>query len=361
MSMSVQRGLWSKVLQKKSILVSLIFLALLVLLSTLAYIIIPDNTPDANDQQLEIALKEPGFSTQFLELPKTIEANQELGFFQTLLFGKQRKTKQFPFLDYSIDKDQLILTTHFGQDKYVSFENVGLSQSDFIQHIKQKRYLLGTDKYGRDILSRLILGIRISLMIGFMSVVLSLLIGIVIGATGAYYGGWIDKIAMYLINITWSIPTLLLVFAIVMAFGRGLWIIFLAVGLTLWVDVARLVRGQVLKIKEEEFILATQSLSFSTPRIIRLHILPNIMGPLLVIAATNFAIAILIEAGLSYLGFGIQPPSPSVGNMLNENYGYAISGKPFLAIIPAITIMMMVLAFNLVGSGLRDILDVKSS
>ena len=359
--MSAQRGLWSKILRKKSILMSLIFLALLFILSTLAYTIIPDNTPDANDQQLEIALKEPGFSTQFLELPKRSKAVRESGFFQTLVFGKQRKSDQIPFLDYSIDKDQVILTNHYGQEKYLSLSTLALSQKTIKDHIHTKTYLLGTDRYGRDILSRLILGIRISLMIGFMSVVLSLVIGITIGATGAYYGGWIDKIAMYMINITWSIPTLLLVFAIVMAFGRGLWIIFLAVGLTLWVDVARLVRGQVLKIKEEEFILATRSLSYSTPRIIRSHILPNIMGPLLVIAATNFAIAILIEAGLSYLGFGIQPPSPSVGNMLNENYGYAISGKPFLAIIPAITIMLMVLAFNLVGSGLRDILDVKST
>jgi len=151
----------------------------------------------------------------------------------------------------------------------------------------------------------------------------------------------------------------LLVFDIVLAFGRGVGIIFLAVGLTMWVDVARIVRGQVLKTKQEQYIVAARSLGYGSLRVIFKHILPNIIGPILVIAAANFATAILLEAGLSYLGFGIKPPAPSIGNMLNENYGYALSNKPFLAIVPAVTIMLLVLSFNLVGSGLRDIFDVK--
>ena len=165
---------------------------------------------------------------------------------------------------------------------------------------------------------------------------------------------------MLLINTVWSIPTLLLVFAIVLALGRGVSIIFLAVGLTMWVDVARIVRGQVLALKEVQFVEAAQSMGFRTWRILSKHILPNCMGPVMVVAAANFAMAILIEAGLSYLGFGIQPPQPSWGTMLNENYGYAIGGKPFLALTPALAIMLMVLAFNLVGNGLRDALDVKT-
>ena len=127
----------------------------------------------------------------------------------------------------------------------------------------------------------------------------------------------------------------------------------------MWVDVARIVRGQIMSLKEIQYVEAAKSMGFKTWRIIIRHILPNILGPVMVIAAANFAMAILIEAGLSYLGFGIKPPTPSWGTMLNENYGYALSGKPFLALIPALAIMLMVLAFNLVGNGFRDALDVK--
>jgi peptide/nickel transport system permease protein len=202
--------------------------------------------------------------------------------------------------------------------------------------------------------------VRISLLVGLIAVLISLTLGILLGAVAGYFGGKIDDIIMLIINTVWSIPTILLVFAIVLVFGRGIGIIFLAVGLTMWVDVARLVRGQVLSLKEMAFVEAAKSMGFNTVRILTRHILPNILGPVMVIAASNFATAILIESGLSYLGFGIQPPTPSWGTMLNENYGYAIGGKPFLSLIPALAIMLMVLAFNLVGNGFRDALDVKS-
>ncbi|MEL6989066.1 MAG: ABC transporter permease, partial [Bacteroidota bacterium] len=226
-------------------------------------------------------------------------------------------------------------------------------------HIEDKLFYLGSDKYGRSVLSRLLLGIRVSLIVGFIAVIISLTLGIIIGAIGGYYGGSIDNFVMLLINTVWSIPTLLLVFAIVLALGRGVGIIFLAVGLTMWVEVARIVRGQVKYFKESQFIDAARSMAYSNWRIITKHILPNIIGPVLVIAAANFATAILIEAGLSYLGFGIRPPSPSLGNLLNENYGYALNGKAWLAIVPALTIMLLVLSFNILGNTLRDIFDVK--
>ena len=218
---------------------------------------------------------------------------------------------------------------------------------------------MGTDKYGRSVLSRLLLGVRISLLVGLIAVFISLTIGIFLGAIAGYFGGRIDDIILLLINTVWSIPTLLLVFAIVLALGRGIGIIFLAVGLTMWVDVARVIRGQVMALKEIQFVEAAKSMGYGTARVIFRHIMPNVLGPVMVIAASTFATAILIEAGLSYLGFGIQPPTPSWGTMLNENYGYAISGKPFLALIPAFAIMLLVLAFNLVGNGLRDAMDVK--
>jgi peptide/nickel transport system permease protein len=150
------------------------------------------------------------------------------------------------------------------------------------------------------------------------------------------------------------------VFAITLALGKGYWQVFLAVGLTLWVNVARLVRGQVLSIRELNYIEATKAMGFSSARTIIRHILPNVMGPVIVIAASNFASAIVIEAGLSFLGLGVQPPQPSWGLMIKENYNFIITNNPMLAIAPGIAIMLLVLAFNLVGNGLRDVLDVKS-
>jgi peptide/nickel transport system permease protein len=164
---------------------------------------------------------------------------------------------------------------------------------------------------------------------------------------------------MWLINVIWSIPTLLLVFAITLLLGKGFWQVFVAVGLTMWVNVARLVRGQVLGTKELQYIEAAKALGYSHFRIIAKHILPNIMGPILVIAASNFASAIVIEAGLSFLGIGVQAPQPSWGLMIKENYNFIITQNPMLALAPGFAIMILVLAFNLLGNGLRDALNVR--
>lgn len=167
---------------------------------------------------------------------------------------------------------------------------------------------------------------------------------------------------MWLINVVWSIPTILLVFAITLALGRGLGQIFVAIGLTMWVETARVVRGQVMSVKQQQFVEAAQGMGFSDMRTIFLHILPNITGPIIVISAANFATAILIEAGLSYLGLGVESTVPTWGRMLAENYGYIISdSKSYLALTPGFAIMLMVLAFNLIGNGLRDALDIKTS
>jgi peptide/nickel transport system permease protein len=164
---------------------------------------------------------------------------------------------------------------------------------------------------------------------------------------------------MWQINVIWSIPTLLLVFAITLLLGKGFWQVFIAVGLTMWVNVARLVRGQVMVTKELQYVEAGRVLGFSDSRIIIRHILPNIMGPILVIAASNFASAIVIEAGLSFLGVGVQPPMPSWGLMIKENYNFIITQNPMLALAPGFAIMILVLAFNLFGNGLRDALNVR--
>ena len=164
---------------------------------------------------------------------------------------------------------------------------------------------------------------------------------------------------VWFINVVWSIPTLLLVIAITFALGKGFWQVFVAVGLTMWVDVARVVRGQFISIREKEFVESARALGMNNARIIFHHILPNVMGVVIVISAANFASAILIESGLSFLGIGVQPPMPSWGSMIREHYDYIILDSAFLALLPGAAIMIMVLAFMIVGNGLRDALDVK--
>ena len=205
----------------------------------------------------------------------------------------------------------------------------------------------------------MMIGTRVSLAVGLISVIISLVIGITIGSLGGFFRGWTDQVVVWLINVVWSIPTLLLVIAITFALGKGFWQVFVAVGFTMWVEVARVTRGQILSIREKEYVEAGKALGFSNFRIIFRHILPNIMGPIIVISAANFASAILMEAGLSFLGIGVQPPMPSWGSMIRENYAYLILDAAHLAILPGLAIMLMVLAFMVIGNGLRDALDVK--
>lgn len=183
--------------------------------------------------------------------------------------------------------------------------------------------------------------------------------GIAIGALGGFFRSWVDDLVIWLINVVWSIPTLLLVISLSMALGKGIWQVFIAVGLTMWVEVARVVRGQIISIRESGFVEAGTALGLKNWRIIIRHILPNILGPVIVISAANFATAILLEAGLSFLGIGVQPPTPAWGYMINDHRGFIILDSAYLAILPGIAIMLMVLAFYVVGNGLRDALDVK--
>jgi peptide/nickel transport system permease protein len=205
----------------------------------------------------------------------------------------------------------------------------------------------------------MVIGTRVSLSVGFFAVLISLIIGLSIGMIGGFYGGYIDKIIMIIINIFWSIPTLLLVIAFSVALGKGFWQIYLAVGLTMWVEVARLVRGQVYSEKNKDYIIATKVLGYSDIRILFKHLLPNILGPILIICASNFASAILIESGLSFLGIGTQPPIPSWGSMIKDNYQFIIIGKGYLAFIPGFSIMLLVTSFMLLGNNFSDLIIKK--
>ena len=178
-----------------------------------------------------------------------------------------------------------------------------------------------------------------------MAVLISTVLGLFFGCLGGYFGGTIDKIVVYIINVFWSIPTLLLVIAISLSLGKGFWQVYIAIGFSVWVDVARLVRGKVISEKAKDYIVASKILGFNNFRIIIFHIVPNILGPLLIIAAANFASSILLESGLSFLGIGTQPPVPSWGYMIKENYQYIILGNAYLAFIPAFFLVLLVSSF----------------
>ncbi|WP_370226571.1 ABC transporter permease [Mesoflavibacter sp.] len=339
---------------------SLIYIGLVGIISVFAYVFAPDSSQNANQMHVSIHSKSPGFSVDMLTIPSEVDNDQN--WFDIIFFGKKNTSTVIPISNYKLKGNQLTYTEYVsdglkGQTKTINANFI--SNNSAKQFIKKRTFYLGTDKYGRDLLSRLLVGARISFFIGFVAVFISLVIGVFMGSIAGYYGGKIDAAIMWIINVTWSIPTLLLVIAITLALGKGFWQVFIAVGLTMWVEVARVVRGQIISAKEMQYVTAAKALGFNDFRIITKHILPNILAPVIVICAANFAAAILIESGLSFLGIGAQPPMSSWGAMIKDHYNYIILGKPYLAILPGLCIMFLVMAFMLVGNALRDALDVK--
>ncbi|MCC6372533.1 MAG: ABC transporter permease [Bacteroidia bacterium] len=399
-SESLTRITWKRFKKNKLALFGLFIIAVACTISILGYLITPDSTPYANDQKPELHIKQPGFSVNMI----LVKRNQDIettGFLKQMLFGKEDVYASYTMFSHrfagpyiyveeytgntpnhgsetiynladvvyaitpgtKIEYDSLKQSLSFyelGNSSKVEKTVVELQQSILKENMVTKHYVLGTDILGRDLLSRLLIGTRVSLSVGLISVFISIFIGILLGSIAGYFRGYVDASIMWFLNVVWSIPTILLVIAITLVLGKGITQVFIAVGLTMWVDVARLVRGQILSIREKEFVEAGRALGYSNGRIIFRHILPNVMGPVVVAAAANFASAILTEAGLSFLGLGTQPPMPSWGEMTNAHHGYILMDKAYLAFIPGMAIMILVLAFMLVGNGLRDAMDTRA-
>ena len=350
------RKAWKRFKRNKLAFSGLLFINALIFMGVLGYLITPDQTPQANTMHLQLSNKKPGRSFDFLIISRN-ENVLRVNIFKKMLYGQPADFKSIPVTSVRVVGDKVLAREYIGDDEQAEETVYPLVEGVYTYN---QKFWLGTDIYGRDLLSRLVLGIRVSLSVGLIAVLISLFIGVSLGAIAGYFGGRTDAAISWFMNVIWSLPSLLLVIAISFALGKGFWQIFIAVGLSTWVEVSRLVRGQVMALKELEFIEASKSLGFSTSRIIIRHILPNIIGPILVVASANFASAILLETGLSFLGFGAQPPMPSWGGMIKEHYGYIIMDAAYLAVFPGLAIMSTVYAFNLLAIGLRDAFDVKS-
>lgn len=357
-SHSPDNMVWQRFCHNHTAVASLIVIALFTIIAILGYTITPDHTPHCNQQYLELATLKPMSEATFICIKKE-GAKESIGFFEKMLHGEPLPYTAIPIHRHNTIGDSIEIETYTGSTP--NDGEIVRYPKKAVEKIETRRFVLGTDGYGRDVLSMIMIGSRVSLSVGFIAIFIALVIGITLGSLAAFYGKWVDNLIMLLINIVWSIPTVLLVIAITFALGKGFWQIFIAVGLTMWVDIARVVRGQVFTIKEKEYIEATKALGYRTGRIIFRHILPNIMGSVIVVATSNFASAILLEAGLSFLGIGVQPPMPSWGSMVKENYGYILLDNAYLALIPGLAIMIIVLAFMLLGNGIRDALDVKKT
>jgi oligopeptide transport system permease protein len=338
--------------KSKLFLTGAILCGILVVVGILGYAITTDPTPNANQIVPEWSNLAPGTTVYYSNESKPKPSNttdsvesQDSHFAETpsYLFwalGNPNTPKIIPTLGNP------------GQ---------GMNTDDSLKMVTavfhNRTFWLGSDRFGRDILSRMIIGARISLSIGFFAMIASLIIGVIIGISSGYFGGRIDSFFSWLITVFWSVPTLLIALGLSMVFGKGYYQVLLATALSTWVEVARVVRGQTLQLKQREFILAAKITGFSNARIMFKHILPNLKGSLTVLATTNFASAILLEAGLGFLGLGVAPPTPSWGMMVKENLGYLVLDNSYLALVPGIAIMILVMAFNLMSMGLRDALD----
>jgi len=329
-------------------------MGLSILLSVFGYLIIPDHSSDVNTMYPDLALKKPGFHCEYIKL-KTTGSVKATNLFTKIVSGWNSPYELIPVDSIWSNKDSMSYLEYGGILTQSVLKTSLYSPTDYKE---SRTSLLGTDRYGRDLFSRLIIGARVSIAVGIVAVIISVLIGLLMGLLAGFYRGWVDGVIMWVINIIWSLPTLMFIIALTLAIGKGFWQIFVAVGLTTWVELSRIVRGQVFAIREMEYIQAAKILGYRDIRILIKHILPNIWGTVIIMSVANFAGAILLEAGLSFLGQGLQPPTPSLGQMIKENYAFIVFDASHLAIFPGLMIALLVMSVNFIGNGLRDAFDV---
>ena len=339
----------SLTIKKIPLYISVLIISLFFFISVFCYFIIPDKTINANSINLTIKSQKPGFKKMFFKNVSVANSTKDL------FFGSKKISESYSMDDYEIINDSIVKIINYDESKKSVVDekiilinensNIHNNVHEIERFIIEKKFIFGTDIYGRDLFSRIILGTRVSLSIGLMAVFISNFIGILLGLISGYYGGTTDKVIVWIINVFWSIPTLLLVIALSLALGKGFWQIYIAIGLSIWVDVARLVRGKVISEKNKDYIFASKVLGYNDIKILLNNILPNIISPILIFSAANFASSILLESGLSFLGIGSQPPTPSWGYMIKENYQYIIFGNSYLIVIPSIFLISLVLSF----------------
>ncbi|WP_051889116.1 ABC transporter permease [Schleiferia thermophila] len=318
---------------------SVVLIACFIALAFSSYFL-PDKKPGAYDHiQLEYSLLPPLTRVQFLFLEENPESDVE---------------RIIPYDSLFLDSDGI---EHYFSKRKKVYSNYHRQQTAQ-QH--SRLFLLGTDRFGRDLFARVAYGSRVSLSIGFLAMMVSLLVGVPLGAIAGYLGGLADRVIMWLASVMWSVPSIMLVMSFTLVFGKSLVQVFVAVGITMWVDVARTVRGKVLTLRNKEYILAAQICGLSSFRILAVHIFPNILGPILILAASHFSTAVLLESGISFLGLGVQPPTPSWGNIIRDHYPYLLMGKPWVVILPAICIVGLILSLISLANRLRDHFDVSS-
>jgi peptide/nickel transport system permease protein len=352
---------WRRLKKNRLAMVGLGIISTLVFIAVFAGVLAP---MDPNRQVLEYVRKPSGFRGNML-IAKSKGGSYSEEFIVIKSYAVKGDSVQYT--------DVLDRTASIAKSALL-----GDSESEWHQ---EPLYVLGSDDLGRDVLSRLMYGARVSLSVGLIAELISLFIGMVLGAFAGYFRGWIDGVVMYMANVIWSFPFILLVIALSIAWqslwgqfvgavapvfpwirnaNAGFWQAFIAIGVANWVDTARIVRGQFFSLRETEYVEATRAVGFGSTRTIFRHILPNALGPITVITTAGFASAIIAEASLAYLGMGVQVPMASWGQMIKDGYGNIMANSNWgLALYPSIAIALAVFGFNMLGDGLRDALDPK--